>query len=335
MSSTSKRAEIQFLATSDLAEAISAWQRWLVSERRASAHTIDGYGRDLSSFLTFLAEHRGGAPDLKTLQDLRASDFRAWLARRATDGLARSSTARALSTVRGFFRHLAREGVVDNAAALSVRGPKVPKSLPKALSAPDAVDLMGAVSDVASEPWIAKRDIALLTLLYGCGLRIGEALSLRRRDIPPRDESGGGVLVVLGKGGKQRMVPVLGAVLDAIEVYVAACPFGGTPESPLFLGSRGDVLNPGVAQRTVRRVRTLLDLPDTTTPHALRHSFATHLLAGGGDLRTIQELLGHASLSTTQRYTDVDQDRLMTVYEEAHPRAHPRAHSKADAPASS
>ena len=315
------RTDIQFIAADDLTAAIDQWRSWLAAEKRASSHTLDAYGRDLSAFLAFIAGHRGGAPTREMLAALVPADFRAWLAKRQTDGLARTSTARALSTLRGFFRYLARTGRLENTAALAVRGPKVPKSVPKALSAPDAGEVIGTAESIASEPWIAARDIALLTLLYGCGLRLGEALSLSRRDVPPRNAAGAGVLVVLGKGRKQRMVPVLPAVLDAIDDYLSICPFAGTSDTPLFLGARGECLNPGVAQRQVRRIRHLLNLPETTTPHALRHSFATHLLAGGGDLRTIQELLGHASLSTTQRYTDVDQDRLTRVYGAAHPRA--------------
>ncbi len=239
------------------------------------------------------------------------------MARRANDGLARRSTARAVSVVRGFFRFLDRRGLVHNPLGQSLRTPKVPRSVPRPLSVGEARDSVAAIGTFSDEAWIAKRDTALLALLYGCGLRIGEALGLSRGDAAGRPET----LVVTGKGRKQRLVPVLPMVADAVDDYLAACPFAGGPDAALFLGARGGPLNPAVAQRQMRRVRAFLDLPETATPHALRHSFATHLLGRGGDLRTIQELLGHASLSTTQRYTEVDGDRLLAVYRGAHPRA--------------
>ena len=240
--------------------------------------------------------------------------------------MARASTARTLSTLRSFFRFLERRGLASNGAIGVVRTPKVPKSVPKALTEEDALDALGAVSGLAGEPWVALRDTALLAVLYGCGLRIGEALGLNRGQIPDLAAAAETTttLTVTGKGGKQRVVPVLPAVARTLADYVVACPFDPGADGPLFVGVRGKRLNAGVAQRRMREVRAKLNLPDSATPHALRHSFATHLLAGGGDLRTIQELLGHASLSTTQRYTDVDARRLSAVYDSAHPRARSR-----------
>ncbi|MEO5338444.1 MAG: tyrosine recombinase XerC [Magnetospirillum sp. WYHS-4] len=288
----------------------------MTAEKRMSAHTVEAYGHDVAAFLDFAAGHLGHPPGLADLAGLETRDFRAWLSRRNADGLARSSTARALSTLRGFFRFLDRRGLGHNAALGALRGPKVPKSVPKALEEPDALEAVEAVQELSDDDWIGKRDAAVLTLLYGCGLRIGEALGLTRAQAPLGDS-----LRVTGKGNKQRLVPVLPAVNEAIQAYLAACPYPLRPEDPLFLGARGGALDPAIVQRQMRRLRALLGLPETATPHALRHSFATHLLAGGGDLRTIQELLGHASLSTTQRYTDVDAARLQAVYRDAHPRA--------------
>jgi len=310
---------IQFTAEPAVVSAIKAWRDWLAHERRTSPHTLDAYLRDLAAFLAFLAGHLGFPPGLKDLERLAPTDFRSYLAKRANDGLARTSTARAMSTLRGFFRYLERHDLANNAAIWAVRTPKVGKSVPKALSEADALDAIDAVADLGDEPWIAKRDTALLLMLYGCGLRLGEALALNRGQAPSGDS-----LVVLGKGNKERMVPVLPIVVDAVRAYVDACPHAIDDDGPLFLGARGRRLNAGVAQRQMRRVRALLGLAESATPHALRHSFATHLLAGGGDLRTIQELLGHASLSTTQRYTEVDAGRLMSVYQDAHPRARAR-----------
>ncbi len=307
---------IRYTADAGLLAAIGAWRDWLAHERRASVHTLDAYQRDLAAFLEFLAGHLGGPPSLADLAKLEVQDFRSWLARRANEGLARSSTARAMSTVRSFFRFLDRTGRVSNPAVAAVRAPQGPRPVPRALTAEDALDLVDAAAEDHTSPWIAARDQALFLLLYGAGLRIGEALSLTQRQAPKE-----GVLTVTGKGNKQRIVPILPVVADSIAAYRNSCPFRPGPEAPLFLGARGGALNPGVVQRTMRSLRATLGLPASATPHALRHSFATHLLAGGGDLRTIQELLGHASLSTTQRYTAVDAAGLIRVYDKAHPRA--------------
>lgn len=312
----------------DLAAAVEAWLVWLQYERRLASNTVEAYRRDLSAFLEFLAVHLGAPPDLAALTTLVPADLRAWLAWRGGRDYRRTSTARALSTVRGFVRFLDRRSLAHVPAVLAIRTPRLPRALPKPLSETDAADAVKAVSDLSDEPWIGARDTALLMLLYGCGLRISEALALNRRDAPrsppegcsgPR--AGSQALRVTGKGNKERVVPVLSVVAEAVEAYLAACPWQPGPDGPLFVGARGGRLDPAVAQRQVRRLRTLLGLPETATPHALRHSFATHLLVGGGDLRTIQELLGHASLSTTQRYTDVDAERLEAVHRAAHPRA--------------
>jgi integrase/recombinase XerC len=300
----------------ELARAFGAWTLWLATERRFSPHTVSAYQRDLAAFITFIAEHGGGQPDLATMGELRAADFRAWLARQAAQGRKPTSVARALSVVRGFFAWLERNGLASNHAVRTVRTPKIPHAVPKPLSVPEALEVIDAAGDDATEPWIAYRDIAVFTLLYGCGLRIAEALSLRRRDAPKSD-----AMTVLGKGSKQRRIPILPAVREAIDAYLAACPYSVDPDGPLFLGKRGGALSPRIVQRRMQALRLRLSLPQTATPHALRHSFATHLLAMGGDLRAIQELLGHASLSTTQRYTEVDATRLLEEYRATHPRA--------------
>jgi integrase/recombinase XerC len=301
-----------------LAEAASEWLTWLAAERRASVHTISAYRRDLQAFLTFMGGHLGGTPDLADLEKLSARDLRAWLAMRSAEKLIASSTARALSTLRSFAKRLARRGIGDISALKIVRTPKIAKAIPKALAEDETERLLDHAE--RGEDWIARRDYALFTLLYGAGLRIGEALSLDRGHAPKTDGKEH-TLKVRGKGDKERMVPILPAVTEALAGYLNALPFAIPNDGPLFVGARGDRLAAAIAQRALRNVRRQLNLPETTTPHALRHSFATHLLAGGSDLRTIQELLGHASLSTTQRYTKVDAARLKSVYNRAHPRA--------------
>ena len=308
-------------AAADLAMAVEIWLSRLADERRRSEHTIAAYRRDLVDFLDFLAQHRGEAAGLATLGTLSVRDVRAWLARRAAEERARTSTARALSAVRVFFRHLEREDVPVSSALSLVRAPRTPRGVPRPLSESQAkavVDLNGL--SAGPPDWIARRDTAVLLLLYGCGLRIGEALSLDRADAPAPGAKLRS-LMITGKGNKQRVVPVLPVVSEAIADYLAACPHQLEPGDPLFVGVRGKRLHPRLVQQTMARLRGALGLPASATPHALRHSFATHLLAGGGDLRTIQELLGHASLSTTQRYTEVDEAGLLSAYTAAHPRA--------------
>jgi integrase/recombinase XerC len=302
----------------DLAAAVAQWQAWLRHERRLSDHTLAGYSHDLGGFLSFLGQHLGGRPSLAALDALTPADFRAWLARRASDDLASASTARALSTLRNFYRWADKRGLLGNAALRVIRTPKLPRAVPKALSAEEAglvVDEIGAFSE---DDWVAKRDTAVLLLLYGAGLRIGEALALTAAAAPkPGQDS----LVVLGKGRKQRQVPLLPVIGQAVAAYQAACPYRLAPDEPLFRGRRGGPLRARIIQARLQKLRIAFGLPESATPHALRHSFATHLMAAGGDLRSIQELLGHASLSTTQRYTAVDVARLRQVYDKAHPRA--------------
>ena len=300
----------------DVADAVARWRTWLQSERRYSAHTLTGYERDLNGFLEFIARHLGQAPDLDDLGALKTTDFRAYLARRHGDGLSPASLARALSAVRGFFRFCERRGLFANAAVHGLRTPKQPHGVPKPLTVNEAVAAVEDVAMLSDEPWVQARDVAVLTLLYGCGLRIAEALELNR-DQAPLDDS----LMVRGKGGKDRLVPVLPVVAQAVRDYLDLCPYELPGQGPLFLGVRGKRLNQRIVRGQMQKLRMALGLPSTATPHALRHSFATHLLAGGGDLRTIQELLGHASLSTTQRYTEVDAAHLLDVYRKAHPQA--------------
>jgi integrase/recombinase XerC len=307
---------VAFAAEPAVAAAAERWGAWLAAERRASPHTLDAYRRDLAAFLAFVAGHLGFRPGLQDLAALRPGDFRGWLAERNGRGLARTSTARALSTVRGFFRFLDRQGLVRNPAIGAVRAPRLPRALPRPLAEAEALRVVDSAEALDGAPWIARRDLAVLVLLYGCGLRIAEALNLKRAEAPAGD-----LLTVTGKGRKQRIVPVLPAVRQAVAEYLACCPYRLAEDGPLFVGARGGRLSPRVVQRRMADLRARLGLPETATPHALRHSFATHLLAGGGDLRTIQELLGHASLSTTQRYTEVDARRLIDVHRQAHPRA--------------
>jgi integrase/recombinase XerC len=292
----------------------AGWLRQLAEERRASAHTLRAYSDDLGRFLDFQKEHLGGRVDARALSKLSAADIRAFITDRRTRGLGPRGVQRALSAIRSFFRHLAREGIADNPAPRAVRTPRIPRTLPRPLSEVDAVR---AIEDAGRHDieWIAARDTALLTLLYGCGLRISEALSLKRKEVPL-----GAALSIVGKGQKERVVPVLPVVREAVEAYAEKIPFSGSPDAPLFLSRRAKPMSAREAQLLMQRLRSRLGLPERATPHALRHSFATHLLAGGGDLRSVQELLGHASLSTTQTYTEIDTKKLMDVYAKAHPR---------------
>lgn len=303
-----------------LGEARTAWLDWLAGEKAYSRHTIDAYRRDLDRFLDFLAAHLGQQPDRPSLERLAAGDIRAWLAQRLGDGLSRAGTARAASAVRGFFRFLDRRGLLHNPVAMRFRAPRIPHAVPRPLPVGDARAVTETADQISDVYWIGARDRAVMGLLYGAGLRIGEALALTPAAVNGRPAS----LVIRGKGRKQRLVPILGIVHDLIAIYRTACPYPLTDHGPLFVGARGGALNPAVVQRQMRRLRTLLGLPDSATPHALRHSFATHLLARGADLRAVQDLLGHASLSTTQRYTEIADTRLLAVYEGSHPRARRR-----------
>jgi integrase/recombinase XerC len=310
----------QFLisAQPDLQAAREAWLAALAREKRMSALTVDAYERDIRQFLNFLTDHLGGAPAIRDVGYLKPADLRAFLASRRATGAGARTLGRGLAGVRSFLRYLERRGLANAAGAASLRAPKQPKSLPKPLTAGDARRVVAAGEQLADEPWIAARNAAVLTLLYGAGLRISEALGLTPAAFgDERDQ----IVRVTGKGAKTRLVPVLAAARKGVAEYRRLCPFHLEADAPLFRGARGGPLKPEIVQREMRRLRSALNLPETATPHALRHSFATHLLGRGGDLRTIQELLGHASLSTTQVYTGVDTDRLLDIYEKAHPRA--------------
>ena len=297
------------------------WLAHLRSERRLSPKTLEAYARDLRQFLGFLSQHWGARVTLTRFAALEASDVRAFMAMRRADDIGGRSLMRALAGLRSFGRFLEREGRGRVGALSAIRAPKVGKSLPKPVPMAAAKRLADADERAGEDrdPWIWARDAAVMALLYGSGLRISEALGLKRREVPL--PGAGDVLVVTGKGNKTRMVPVLQNVLALVQAYVAMCPHPLPPEGPIFVGARGGPLSPRIIQLTMERLRGVLGLPDSATPHALRHSFATHLLSRGGDLRAIQELLGHASLSTTQIYTGIDTERLLEVYKTAHPRA--------------
>jgi integrase/recombinase XerC len=308
-------------ADSTITLEMTHWLAHLRSERRLSPKTLEAYARDLRQFLEFLAGHWGTRATLSRFAALEASDVRAFMAMRRADDIGGRSLMRALAGLRSFGRFLEREGSGKVGALAAIRAPKVGKTLPKPVPMAAAKRFADADERAGEDrdPWIWARDAAVMALLYGSGLRISEALGLKRREVPLPGE--GDVLVVTGKGNKTRMVPVLQNVLALVQDYVAMCPHQLPPEGPIFVGARGGPLSPRIIQLTMERLRGVLGLPDSATPHALRHSFATHLLSRGGDLRAIQELLGHASLSTTQIYTGIDSERLLEVYKSAHPRA--------------
>lgn len=304
----------------ELAAARAAWLSWLAHEKRSAPATVKAYGQDFTAFVGFIAGHLGEPPTLAHLGALEAQDLRAWLAARQRAGAARTSTARALAAVRSFFAFLERHHGGSNPAAKALRTPRLARRLPRPLAPDQALELALSPAATAGRGWIALRDQALLLLLYGAGLRIGEALALERMAAGPR-AGALHALTVRGKGGRERRVPVLPVVAEAIHSYLRSCPYQLDAHDPLFVGLRGRRLQSGVVRSQVRMLRRLLGLPETASPHALRHSFATQMLAGGADLRVIQELLGHASLSTTQGYTGVDAERLRRLYARAHPRA--------------
>jgi integrase/recombinase XerC len=308
-------------ADDGIALEMTRWLTHLRSERRLSPKTLEAYCRDVRQCLMFLSEHWGARVTLKRFSSLEASDVRSFMAMRRTEEIGSRSLMRALAGLRSFGRFLEREGRGKVGALSAIRAPKIGKTLPKPIQMTAAKRFTDASERAGEtrEPWIWARDAAVMALLYGSGLRISEALGLKRRDVPLPGE--GDVLIVTGKGNKTRMVPVLQNVLALVQDYVAMCPHPLAPEKPIFVGARGGPLSPRIIQLTMERLRGALGLPDSATPHALRHSFATHLLSRGGDLRAIQELLGHASLSTTQIYTGIDTERLLEVYKSAHPRA--------------
>lgn len=302
----------------DLIRARQAWLQGLARERRLAPLTVEAYERDTRQFMQFLTGHLGGPPGISDIAQLRPADLRAFLASRRQGGAGARTLGRGLAGIRSLLKHLERAGLVNAAGAGALRAPRQPKSLPKPLTAPDARRVVSASEQLAEEPWVAARNAAVLTLLYGCGLRISEALALTGEDFGDRAQRS---LRVKGKGGKTRIVPLLVAAHQAVAEYRRLCPFHIPADGTLFLGARGGHLQPAIIQREMKKLRSALNLPETATPHALRHSFATHLLGRGGDLRAIQELLGHASLSTTQIYTGVDTSRLLDIYDAAHPRA--------------
>lgn len=299
-----------------LTDALNSWldhQRALLG---SAENTLKAYQTDVLGFLAFMSNHHGGQQGLAPIARVTVSDMRAWMAHERGRDVGARSLARQLSAVKTFYRWLAEREGFEPTAVLSTRSPKFQKKLPRPLAEDAASQMINTVELQATEGWIAARDSAVITLLYGCGLRISEALGLLGRDAPlPK------TLRITGKGGKERIVPVIDAARDAVEAYLALCPHPREPDFPLFRGTRGGALNPRTIQKVMEKARMQLGLPATATPHAMRHSFATHLLTAGGDLRAIQELLGHASLSTTQAYTAVDTARLMDVYDKAHPRA--------------
>ncbi len=309
-----------FLVRADpaLLQAALDWVGHLGNERRLARNTLEAYRRDLDQFFAFLTGHLGHPPGLAHLSELKTADIRAFMAQRRNGGAGARTLGRQIAALRSFIRFCDKRGHAATTAFTTIRSPKQPKSLPKALSIAEARELIDTAEAMTEEPWIAARDAAVLTLLYGCGLRISEALGVKRSEAPIGSVD---MLRVTGKGGRERLVPVLPAVRSAVENYVATCPIALAPDKPLFRGARGGPLSPRLIQKATERLRGALGLEPSATPHALRHSFATHLLGRGGDLRTIQELLGHASLSTTQIYTKVDSERLLEVYRRAHPRA--------------
>jgi integrase/recombinase XerC len=294
---------------------LADWLAVLRHHRRLSPHTLRAYGDDVAGFVEFLAEHTGGPVTAGVLKALRPADVRAFITVRRSKGLGPRGVQRAMAALRSFYRHLERANLADSTAVQAVRSPKTPHTLPRPLSERDAMRVIGEAGQEGRK-WLAARNAALITLLYGTGLRISEALSLKRSDAVLGER-----LTIIGKGGKERIVPVIDAVREAVTIYVQCCPFDPGKKGALFLSPKGAPMMPREAQRVMQQLRSRLGLSPTATPHAMRHSFATHLLQNGSDLRVVQELLGHASLSTTQKYTEVEERRVMTIYETAHPRA--------------
>lgn len=313
------KAETLALCAADLQEVLQKWNDYLCVEKQLSRHTLRAYHSDVTRFIAFLHDHFGEPPSLNTISEVSIRDFRSWMSKMAgnerSKGISNASRARALSGIKNFLTWMDKNGITHNAAIGTVRSPKLPHQLPKPLHKNQAFRVLENAGLMAKDDWLEMRDRALFTLLWGCGLRIDEALQLNIKDMP-RD----GFLRVLGKGGKERQVPCLDIVDQAMKAYLEICPYPTSSERPIFIGARGQRLNQGVAQKAMRDLRITLGLPGNTTPHALRHSFATHLLENGANLREIQEMLGHASLSTTQRYTEVDAKELMRIHSAAHPR---------------
>jgi integrase/recombinase XerC len=296
---------------------LTEWIDWLQDARKVSPHTVEAYQGDMRQFLDFQNAHHGKSLTIENLINLSVRDFRAWLAYRSAKDYEHRSTARALSVVRSFFRYLTKHGYPVCAALAVIRSPRLKVGLPRPLTTDQARSLVEDIGDLKEESWIGSRDKALFTLLYSAGLRLGEALSLTRKQAPLKSDT----LLIQGKGKRERMVPVLPVVQQTLQDYIRLCPYVLSPDGPLFIGAKGKKLDPAIAQKSMRNYRRAVGLPESATPHALRHSCATHLMSASGDLRGIQELLGHSSLATTQVYTDVDATRLMKIYQSAHPRA--------------
>jgi len=307
--------DLVFSSDKSVSDQITAWLAFLASERRLSPKTVEAYQRDLAQFCFFMTEHFGTPVSLETLQGLKPPNIRAFLAARRKKGVGARSLARQLSALKNFFLFLERAELVSNQVLFMVRTPKPARSLPRALTASEALTTITTTNEIEARPWVAARDMAVLSLCYGAGLRIAEALAVTSKDMDTT------TLRVTGKGGKTRLVPLIKPVSDAIEGYLSLCPFELRAGDAIFRGVRGGVLSPRLIQKRMVELRSMLGLPPSASPHALRHSFATHLLGRGGDLRTIQELLGHASLSSTQIYTNVDSEHLLAAYTKAHPRS--------------
>lgn len=313
------------LIPTDLTPVIETWLDWIRHGKRLSVHTVRAYDHDVRDFLQFFQTHRGEAVTQQLLADAEIGDFRAWLAQHATDAMTARSRARLVSSLRHFYSWLDRSGYLHNAAIKILRTPRADRNLPKPLTIDAAQDVIAHAETIAHDSWTGARDAALFTLLWGGGLRIDEALKLDRSDWPSGD-----TIVITGKGNKQRLVTILPEVQQAMQIYLRDCPVLAGGDQPLFIGKQGKRLNAGVAQRQLRVIRAQLGLADTVTPHALRHSFATHLLVDGVNIRVIQELLGHASISTTQRYTELHVEDLRDLINTLHPRAQAAAAERAD-----
>jgi integrase/recombinase XerC len=307
---------LEALAQEDLQKAVSDWFRYLKSEKHYSAHTLRAYTGDITQFLNYMAGHIGGAVALKDISDAALRDFRGYLSKKAMQGNTSTTRARAVSSLRSFYKWLDRNGILHNPRLKLMTTPKVPHKIPRPMEVVQIFNMLDTITTNADD-WMALRDRALLALLYGAGLRISEGLQLTVQDIASSPD----VLRITGKGQKQREVPTLPQIFKYIDAYRAACPYAETPERALFLGEKGKKLNAGMVQKHMRSLRIQLGLGEATTPHSMRHSYATHLLGEGMNLREIQELLGHASLSTTQRYTEVDYKQLLETFKKAHPRA--------------
>ena len=300
----------------DLQNALTKWNLFLKQEKNLSDNTIRAYNIDMKNFLNFYNEFHDKNPSIDSLSNVDLTDFRSWLSEKAMQGILPDSRARSIAGVRNFFHFMDKSGLMHNASIDVLKSPKKAKRLPRPIDKNAVLEILKFTEENAKEDWIGKRDKALFTLLYACGLRISEALNLNFGDITESCES----IIITGKGNKQRIVPILKIAKDNIFAYIKACPNNFNTETPLFLGKQGKRLNAGVAERTLREIRYMLGLPDSLTPHAFRHSFATHILSDGGDLRSIQDMLGHSSLQTTQKYTKVDEEHLAKVYESCHPR---------------